>query len=67
MDRQKMLDRIKDAYERRIECTANKALASHELADAIRQASDSGISYLEIAQSLGMSKTGVSSILNRAK
>lgn len=67
MDRETILGRIKDAYERRNSHAEDKAEASKLLAELIREASESGISYLEIAQSLGMSKTGVSSILNRAK
>lgn len=62
---QQILDRIADINERLITAKEVNAELRQELADAIREAKDAGIRYLEIGKILGIGKTGVSSILAR--
>lgn len=58
--RKLILKKIKDAHKKKVE-------APGELADAIREANNAGITYREIGELIGMSKSGVSEILARSK
>lgn len=66
--RQKViLNKIKRAHNKCEKFDVSKAGARQELADAIREGKNAGITYRQMGEVLGISKTGVSSIFSRSK
>jgi DNA invertase Pin-like site-specific DNA recombinase len=65
--REIVLDKIRDAHHRCETANESKSDARQDLANAIREAKEIGIRYREISKILGISKTGISSILSRSK
>lgn len=64
-NRKEILNRLADINERLITAKEIKDELRQELADTIREAKEADIRYVEIGKILGMSKTGISSILMR--
>lgn len=63
----KILDKIATIHAKQKQSKETHTEHRKELADAIQEAKDAGITYREIGVILGIGKTGISSILTRSK
>lgn len=66
MTKQELLNKISNINQKALDAKNDQSQLREQLALAIREASNAGITYKEIGKTIGKSKTGVAMILSRS-